>query len=864
MKSEQGGLKRRKHAEKARKRKSKGNLKRKSKVLQKVYYKKKSNQAKYQGTVWIDPKPKDFTLIKERVTKNPSRKKLKTQKSRTSYFRASSNKSHKSYGGQTILKRNEKLDHKYASRANILSKGKSKVKLPKVSHRKTSRQNQKHSGNIFLQPEAKKKDFNEIKSRVEKRPGRSMAKRLNEQKGTATANASLTQTYRGEINTKGRVAQKLSSRRGSKASNPSTGPKRRTIKTAENQRKYNSASAARFSGGMVSPARNQKRLRHSYMSKTSQKHKGTFKRPAKSPGPQFMAKWNGNLNSESGKGKKTWAKYGAKKQTKFTGDQNKKKSLRISNASFTKNSGNLKARSLKSAERKRKYSSASAARFNGELVLPGRNYKRLRHESISRASQKHKGDFRRPSKVPGPQFTAKWSGEDISKRKKGQKQLRKFETKKQTQFTGALNKKTNRPFTGGNPKITQNVGGIKVYSQNRQNNYMKRDSKITGSYSGRINSKPKSSRYQKLESKSLNQTQHQGSVKTKKKIYRGQEIEGKSLNLTTHKGGIDVISKKRQDKFMQRDSKITGNYSGVIRRKSANYRAKERQQYSLNLTQHRGALKTKKKQYRAQELEGKSLNHSQYAGNSKTLSKKKQDKYMSRDSKITGNYSGNLLTKYVKSSTQDRRNKSLINSQYSGNLKMKKEKDWEQEFRSNAVNMSGYSGELVVHIRDRKRLEYKYRSRTQHGYKGEIKQKKYIRQTNDSKVNSNAMANFTGNLKANQDFLKEQQYAYMSNNAHNFRGHRWLKKPYARDNYFRNISDRNRQIIGNYRVKTGLAKDIEQQIISAKVHNYQGGPKVGLFTRIWLSLFDNTGKLDKIDDKTKKPDYDSREYKIWN
>ncbi|MCK5206371.1 MAG: hypothetical protein KAI99_13205, partial [Cyclobacteriaceae bacterium] len=66
LKTEQTGLKRRKYSEKERKRKSKGNVKRKNKGLQKAYYKKKSNQTQYPGNIWIDPKPKDFTAIKER------------------------------------------------------------------------------------------------------------------------------------------------------------------------------------------------------------------------------------------------------------------------------------------------------------------------------------------------------------------------------------------------------------------------------------------------------------------------------------------------------------------------------------------------------------------------------------------------------------------------------------------------------------------------------------------------------------------------------------------------------------------------------------------------------------------------------
>ena len=96
-----------------------------------------------------------------------------------------------------------------------------------------------------------------------------------------------------------------------------------------------------------------------------------------------------------------------------------------------------------------------------------------------------------------------------------------------------------------------------------------------------------------------------------------------------------------------------------------------------------------------------------------------------------------------------------------------------------------------------------------------------------------------------------------------FSGNLKIKKQYARERYYRNISDRNQQITGNYRTKTRLAKDINEQIISAKVHNYQGGPKTSLFSRIWLNLFDTSGKLEKTDNRTKKPKYDSRESKIW-
>lgn len=861
LKTEQSGLKRRKYFEKQRKRKSKGNIKGKSKLLQKVYYKKKSNQIKYAGTFWVDPKPKDFTAIKERVEKRPSRKSLKAHKSRKSYFRASSNQRHKSYGGEVVLKRNVKLDYKYASKVNIRSKGKNKIKPLKKNYRKTSRQNQRHSGNIFLQPEAKKKDFNEIKARVEKRPGRSMAKQLNQKKSRATANASLTQTYRGEINAKGRNAKKQSYKYGSKVNQKLSGNlKARSIKSAENQRKYNSASSARFNGEVVLPSRNNKRLRHAYMSKESQKYKGKVKRPAKSPGPKYTAMWKGNLKAQNRRGKKQWAKFESKKQSQYAGVLNRKKNLSIAKAPFTKyyrgdvtvkaqqgkkqyykygsktmqkSAGNLRARSVKSAEKQRKYNSGSLARFNGEIVLPARNNKRLRYEYMSRASQKHKGDIKRPSKTLGSQYTAKWSGDVISKRKKGEKRRKQYESKRQTQYAGRLKAKARKSEYGSNSQLTQNVGGIKMYSQNLTNRYKRKDSRTSAKLSANILTRSEKSRSQKLQSKSLNLTQHQGNLKSKKQKYRSQEIEGKSLNHTQYEGNLRRYSRNKQNVAPG----VGTTYAGNIRAIS--------------------------KKSRIQGLRNKSMSFTGVEGNIKVVSKKKQDKFMLKDSKFTGNDGGDVVVLSPKYKRQALEGKSLNMSEYRGDLKIKNQgKAANRQPRTN-LEMAAYQGDIIIMARERKKLEYEYRSKVQHNYKGDVNQKKYVKWADGRKTRSNAMANFQGNLIAPRVNKKERQYEYMSITAQNYSGNQRIKKHYARDNYYRNISERNLQIIGNYQVKTGLFKDIEQQITSARVHNYQGGPKMSLFTRMWLSLFDNSGKLEKIDDKTKKPDYDSREYNIW-
>lgn len=164
LKTEQGGEQRRKASERVRKRKSKGNIKSKSKILEKAYYKKKSSQSNFPGNIWIDPKPKDFTAIKERVEKNPSRKNLKAQKNRQAYFRASSNEKNKSFGSAFVPRQQSRLNYRYASKAILKSKGNSKSLASKSNYRRSSRKIQRHSGNIFVQPEATKRDFNEIKT----------------------------------------------------------------------------------------------------------------------------------------------------------------------------------------------------------------------------------------------------------------------------------------------------------------------------------------------------------------------------------------------------------------------------------------------------------------------------------------------------------------------------------------------------------------------------------------------------------------------------------------------------------------------------------------------------------------------------
>ena len=108
--------------------------------------------------------------------------------------------------------------------------------------------------------------------------------------------------------------------------------------------------------------------------------------------------------------------------------------------------------------------------------------------------------------------------------------------------------------------MTQNIGGIKVYSQNRQKKYMKRDSRISGNYSGNIQAMSKKHRNQELEGKALNSTQHAGNIRTNSKSKKA----GASYE-TTYVGNIRSMSKKTRNQVLQWRSLNSTQYEGNIK-----------------------------------------------------------------------------------------------------------------------------------------------------------------------------------------------------------------------------------------------------------------------------------------------------------
>ena len=534
----------------------KGNIKRKSKGLQKAYFRKQSKKSKYPGNIYVNPKPKDFTAIKERTAKPGPKTKLKGKKLRGQYFKASKGSRYNTFGGNTVVKQNSKLSYKYASKVISKNKGNVSVKAPRKSYRQASRKVQKHSGNIFLQPEAKRTDFDAIKAREQKRPGKSMARQSNNRKGRMQANAALTQSYSGDIVQKSRKSHKKTYEYDSKAIQKNKGQLRAgKVKSSANQRRYSSAMAANYNGDIVLPARNKKRLQYEYSSKVYQNYKGGLKKASKSMGPQFATKYAGSLRRQS------------KKQ----------------------HNQELQGKSLN-------YASAS-----GNVPV----YSRRKQGRVEKRGAKMTGNY-----------TGDLRG-------------------------GLTRKQKNQALQGKSLNMTSASGNVPVYSRKRQARLAKKQAGVTATYAGRIRGLTRKQRY--------------------------QELQGKSMNFTEYEGDIAVLSRKKQDKFMTRDSKITGSYSGNIR--------------GLSKKQHN------------QELQGKALNMSSYQGEIKLTRRQAKIRKPQNDPAIAG-FQGDIVVTARERKKLEYQYLSKVQHNYTGEIKLKKYSKWLNGRKGRSNEMANYQGEI--------------------------------------------------------------------------------------------------------------------------------------------------------------------------
>ena len=589
-------------------------LKRKKKSpLQKNIYHK---QSKYQGAISVNPRPKDYDAIKGRVESHPGRKNARHYKNKKSYYRASSNRIQRSFGGVPVRRNQMAMDE-----------------------RRRSNRIQKNQGNIDLKPASKNRNYNDIRNRTEPNPNRSRARTHRAQQAVERGNSARSQRYTGSISSfknKKRLHEKYMSKTvqqtsgnlkikpnarnrdydeiRSRTGNSPNRIEKRVQKKKESDMRGTSTLTRKYQGD-IKWQRNEQKLNTKYRSRVVQQSTGALK-PV-SPGyPTMAQKYQGEIKRQKNRTKLN-AKYRSKAVQQSSGDLSqasvrRKNNFRDFNAQMAaKTSGDIKVYSKSMQDRYSKRDSrTNSGGYSGNLKLASRKKRAQEEEGKSLNVSQEQGNYR------------------MHVRRIQQNQMKK-KSNLSGNFSGNLKgvtrNKRSQEEEGKSLNSSQERGWIKVYPKGMQTRITKRNSNMTGNYRGNI-----------------------AGVSQRR---RKQEEGGKSLNVSQHTGDIKMYTKKGKDRHLEKDSKTSGSYSGNL------------------------VLSSRKK--RQQQEEGKSLNVSQEEGNVRVYPQWMQNRWMKRDSKITGSYQGHLVVKREKAQGQELAGKSLNVSQYYGNARIRK--PWYQE-----------------------------------------------------------------------------------------------------------------------------------------------------------------------------------------
>ncbi len=712
--------------------------KKKSSLQKNIYHK----QSKYQGTISVNPRPKDYDAIRGRVESHPGRKNARHYKNKKSYYRASSNRIQRSFGGVPVHRNQMAMDQ-----------------------RRRSNKIQKNQGSIDLKPASKNRNYNDIRNRTEPNPNRSRARMHRSQQAIERGNSVRAQKYKGSI----------------------------------------------------SSFKNKKRLHEKYMSKTVQQTSGNLKMK-----PNARSRDYDEIRTRTGNNPNRIERRVQKK---------KESDMRGTSTLTRKYQGDIKWQ-RNEQKLNTKYRSKVVQQSKGTLkpVSPGyptvaqkytggikrqKNRQKLNAKYRSKAIQQSAGVLKPVS--PGyPTMAQKYQG-DIKRQKNRTKLNAQYRSKAVQQSSGNLSQagvRRRNDFRDYNAQRSAKTSGdLKVYSRSMQDRYSKRDSRTSsGGYSGNL----------KLASKKK----------------RAQEEEGKSLNVSQEQGNYRTHVRRIQQNQMKKRSNLSGNFSGNLK----------------------GVTRNK----RLQEEEGKSLNSSQDRGWIKVYPKGMQTHITKRNSNMTGNYRGNIAGVSRNRSQQEEEGKSLNVSQHTGYIKMYTKKGKSRHLQKDSKMTGSYSGNLRLSSRKKRLQQEEGKSLNVSQEEGNVRVYPLWMQNRWMKRDSKITGSYQGHLIVKSEKAKGQELAGKSLNVSQYYGNARIRKPWYQKKYDRDNSDRNQMVRGDFRMKSKYYRDLENQIRSAKVQNWEGGYKTALITRLWLRLFDtDSGKQKKMDPTLKKPKYDTRESEIW-
>jgi hypothetical protein len=483
------------------------------------------------------------------------------------------------------------------------------------------------------------------------------------------------------------------------------------------------------------------------------------------------------------------------------------------------------------------------------------------------------------------------------------------QTKNVGRFKGnmALQPKAlQRDYNAIKSRTQRNPGMARAKSIRAKEARMRENTAATQQYQGNILISKNQSRLNR-KYHSQQQQQYSGSMKARQLKATQNERGLKSAMSAQYSGDVVLPSRRHKQKEYQYASKMAQNHRGKVKtpdRVSGNFYTRS---YS-------GELRQNSKKARQQHLEGVSRVQTEYAGGVKVFSKRKQDNWYKRDAKAIDGYRGNLITKSKKARQQEIEGKAMAMAEYSGNVRLsgvptqmdrsrrsseqtnyrgstfihsQKDKERNGQYHSKQQNL--YSGNIKIAGLKRDERADKAISKERNQYQGEIAMRDVRQREKDRQKGVEAMAKYQGQINLNnvrksieerhESSSEQANYEgglalykndakltaqYMSKIAMNYRGDRKMMTEGAKARYYRDLADKHQTVRGNYRLKYRWVKDLEEQIISARVHNYQGGPKTSLFTRLWLQVFDESGdQLKKVDNRARKPKYDTREAEIW-
>ncbi len=739
-------------------------------------------------------------------------------------------------------------------------KRKKKSPLQKNFYHKQSR----FTGTISIAP--KPKGFNGPAGGIEHSPGRKNARFYKSRKSYLRASSNRQQrsfgnapVYRapmaGNMRRRSQKIQKNSGniplRPASKTKNynevrartePHPGKSRAKMQRAQQSVQRNNSSRSQRYSGNINTFKNKQNLQTKYKSKTQQQSSGNLKvRPKANQRnyDEIRARTSANPNRierRVHKKKESDMRSASSIAGKYRGNIKWQKNRQKLNAQYRskveqQSRGNLRPVPAPAP--------AMAQKYQGGIKWQ-KNKQKLNAQYRSKAEQQSRGNLR-PVPAPAPTLAQKYQG-GIKWQKNKQKLNAQYRSKAEQQSRGNL-----RPVPAPAPTLAQKYqGGIK-WQKNKQKLNAQYRSKAEQQSRGNLRPVP-------APAPTLAQ-KYQGGIKwqkNKQKLnaqYRSKAEQQSRGNLRLSPAPAPTLAQKYKGDIRQHKNKQKFNEQ---------YRSRTVQQ-SPGFLSMSGVKKQNNERGKNARLAASA------GGDIKIYSRWLQNRYYKKDSKTsTGGYSGNIKLASKRKRLQEEEGKSLNSSQYAGNFRIYKPGIGKRRAEKESLATSNYSGTVALKSVKRKKRTAESKSLEISSAEGDVSVYPRWYQNWWMKRDSKVIASYKGTFITKTERARKQELEGKSLNVSQYIGDVRIKKPWYQKRYDRNISDRNQTIKNSFRVKSKYYRALEEQILSARVQNWEGGYKTAMITRLWLRLFDKGSNRQKKKDNTvKKPRYDTRESEIW-